>query len=35
VQGIYAAYRAADRAEFRGRPTTSPLARVADLVAGR
>jgi glycine/D-amino acid oxidase-like deaminating enzyme len=35
VQGIYAAYRAADRAEFRGRPTTSPLARIADLVAGR
>jgi glycine/D-amino acid oxidase-like deaminating enzyme len=35
VQGVYAAYRAADRAEFRGRPTTSPLARVADVVAGR
>ena len=35
VRGLYAAYRAADRAEHRGRPTTSPLARVADVVAGR
>ncbi|MGN6326722.1 NAD(P)/FAD-dependent oxidoreductase [Pseudolysinimonas sp.] len=35
VQGIYGAYRAADRAERRGRTTTSPLARIADLVAGR
>ena len=35
VQGIYALYRTADRAEFKGRPTTSPFARVADLVAGR
>lgn len=35
VQAIYAAYHAADRAEFRGRATTSPVARVADVVAGR
>jgi glycine/D-amino acid oxidase-like deaminating enzyme len=35
VHGLYAAYRAADRAEHRGRPTTSPLARVADVVSGR
>jgi glycine/D-amino acid oxidase-like deaminating enzyme len=32
---IYGAYGAADRAEFRGRATTSPLARVADFVSGR
>lgn len=35
VQALYAAYRAADRSESRGRATTSPLARVADRVAGR
>ncbi len=35
VQAIYAAYHAADRAEARGRETTSPIARVADFVAGR
>ncbi|RXZ45811.1 FAD-dependent oxidoreductase, partial [Agromyces binzhouensis] len=35
VQAIYTAYHAADRAELRGRATTSPIARVADLVAGR
>lgn len=35
VHGIYAAYRAADRSEFRGRATSSPIARAADLVAGR
>jgi glycine/D-amino acid oxidase-like deaminating enzyme len=35
VQAIYSAYHAADRAEVRGRATTSPVARVADLVAGR
>lgn len=35
VHGIYAAYRAADRAERRGRPTTSPFATVADAIAGR
>lgn len=35
VQALYAAYRAADRSEARGRVTTSPLARVADRVSGR
>ncbi len=35
VQGIYAAYRAADRQEARGRQSSSPIARVADIVAGR
>ena len=35
VQALYAAYRAADRSEARGRATTSPLARVADRVSGR
>ena len=35
VRGLYAAYRAADRAEHRGRPSTSPLARIADVVSGR
>ncbi len=35
VQALYAAYRAADRAESRGRASTSPLARVADRVSGR
>ncbi|WP_267293428.1 NAD(P)/FAD-dependent oxidoreductase [Mycobacterium hackensackense] len=35
VHGIYAAYRAADTSEARGRTTSSPIARLADLVAGR
>ncbi|GHF70264.1 FAD-dependent oxidoreductase [Kitasatospora xanthocidica] len=35
VQAMYAAYHAADRQEAAGRATTSPIARVADLVAGR
>ncbi|PWN03311.1 FAD-dependent oxidoreductase [Nocardioides silvaticus] len=35
VQGIYGAYRAADRAEGKGRTTTSPLARVANLISGQ
>ncbi|MFE7565196.1 NAD(P)/FAD-dependent oxidoreductase [Kitasatospora sp. NPDC057500] len=36
VHALYAAYRAADRHEsVRRRPTTSPLARLADTVAGR
>ncbi|GAB2864967.1 NAD(P)/FAD-dependent oxidoreductase [Nocardioides pacificus] len=35
VQSLYRAYRAADRHELAGRATTSPLARVADAVAGR
>jgi len=34
VQALYALYHAADRAEANGRPTTSPLARLADLVSG-
>ena len=35
VRGLNVAYRAADRDEHRGRPTTSPLARIADVVSGR
>ncbi|GAA0502921.1 FAD-dependent oxidoreductase [Saccharopolyspora subtropica] len=35
VQGMYAAYRAADRAEFTHRTTTSPIAKIADLISGR
>jgi glycine/D-amino acid oxidase-like deaminating enzyme len=35
VHGMYAAYHAADRAELRGRATTSPIARVADVISGR
>jgi glycine/D-amino acid oxidase-like deaminating enzyme len=35
ARGLYVAYRAADRAEHAGRPTTSPLARIADVVSGR
>ncbi|MBC7723395.1 MAG: FAD-dependent oxidoreductase [Burkholderiaceae bacterium] len=35
VQSLYGAYRAADRAEQRGRVTTSPLASLADRVSGR
>ncbi|MHC3814118.1 NAD(P)/FAD-dependent oxidoreductase [Streptomyces sp. DT9] len=36
VHGMYAVYRAADRQEVEGRRTsTSPLARVADLISGR
>jgi glycine/D-amino acid oxidase-like deaminating enzyme len=35
VQGLYAAYRTADRLERDGRTTTAPLARIADLIAGR
>ncbi|MFE5670894.1 NAD(P)/FAD-dependent oxidoreductase [Agromyces sp. NPDC056523] len=35
VQAIYGAYHAADRAELRGRATTSRFAHVADVVAGR
>ncbi|CAL8975772.1 Gamma-glutamylputrescine oxidoreductase [Propionicimonas sp. T2.31MG-18] len=34
VQTIYAAYRAADRQERGGRPTTAPVAKVADLISG-
>ncbi|MFJ5846312.1 NAD(P)/FAD-dependent oxidoreductase [Streptomyces sp. NPDC092903] len=36
VHGMYAVYRAADRQEVEGhRTSTSPLARVADLISGR
>lgn len=35
VQAMYKAYYAADRAELRGRATTSPIATAADLVSGR
>jgi glycine/D-amino acid oxidase-like deaminating enzyme len=35
VHSMYTAYRAADRAEFAGRATTSPIAKVANIVAGR
>ncbi|AXI80000.1 NAD(P)/FAD-dependent oxidoreductase [Peterkaempfera bronchialis] len=35
VHSLYAAYHAADRQESTGRPTTSPLARIADLISGR
>lgn len=34
VQALYAMYYAADRAELRGRATTSPLAKFADLISG-
>ncbi|MDT5068130.1 MAG: hypothetical protein QOK02_4285 [Mycobacterium sp.] len=35
VQALYAAYYAADRAEARGRRSTSPIATMADIVSGR
>ncbi|MEU8827143.1 FAD-binding oxidoreductase [Streptomyces sp. NPDC048636] len=35
VHGMYAAYRAADRAEAAGRTTTSPIALLADRISGR
>jgi glycine/D-amino acid oxidase-like deaminating enzyme len=35
VRGMYLAYKAADRHESRGRKSTSPIAVVADKVAGR
>jgi glycine/D-amino acid oxidase-like deaminating enzyme len=35
VHGMYAAYYAADRQERGGRATTSPIARVADVISGR
>ncbi len=35
VRSLYLAYRAADRAEISGRPTTSHLARAADFISGR
>jgi glycine/D-amino acid oxidase-like deaminating enzyme len=35
VQALYAAYYAADKSENKGRTSTSPIARVADLISGR
>ncbi|MFG2823364.1 NAD(P)/FAD-dependent oxidoreductase [Kitasatospora sp. NPDC048365] len=35
VHGLYAAYHLADAQERAGRPRTSPVARLADLVSGR
>jgi len=35
VRGMYLAYKAADWHESRGRATTSPIAVVADKIAGR
>ncbi|AUY52817.1 FAD-binding oxidoreductase [Streptomyces sp. CB01881] len=35
VHALYAAYHAADHQESAGRPTTSPIARLADVVSGR
>jgi len=35
VNAIYTAYRAADRAEASGRSSTSPIAKAADVIAGR
>ena len=35
VHSLYAAYRAADRVEFGGRTTTSPIATVANVISGR
>ncbi|MBO2990365.1 NAD(P)/FAD-dependent oxidoreductase [Leucobacter tardus] len=35
TRGLYAAYGVADRAEARGRATTSPIATVADVITGR
>jgi glycine/D-amino acid oxidase-like deaminating enzyme len=35
VRSMYVAYRAADRAEYRGRATTSPIATLANKVSGR
>ena len=35
VRGMYSAYKVADRHEAGGRSTTSPIAVVADKIAGR
>jgi glycine/D-amino acid oxidase-like deaminating enzyme len=35
THGLYAAYGFADRSELNGRATTSPVARIADVVTGR
>ena len=35
TKGLYTAYGMADRAEARGRATTSPIAHIADVITGR
>lgn len=35
TQAIYGAYRLADKQEFAGRATTSPFAKIADIISGR
>ena len=35
TKGLYAAYGVADNVELAGRETTSPIARIADVVTGR
>lgn len=35
TKGLYTAYGMADNAEYRGRPTTSPIAKIADVITGR
>ncbi|MCE4027732.1 FAD-binding oxidoreductase [Microbacterium sp. Au-Mic1] len=35
TKGLYAAYGMADRAELAGRPNTSPVAHLADVITGR
>lgn len=35
TKGLYTAYGMADAAEYRGRPTTSPIANIADVITGR
>ena len=35
VQGLYSAYKLADRHEAGGRSTTSPIAAIADRITGR
>lgn len=35
TKGLYTAYGIADRAELKGRETTSPIARIADVITGR
>ena len=35
TRGLYAAYGVADRSERAGRVTTSPVARIADVITGR
>ncbi|GJJ20532.1 NAD(P)/FAD-dependent oxidoreductase [Mycolicibacterium mageritense] len=35
VRGLYIAYKLADRHEARGRATTSPIARIADVITGK